>query len=122
MSIYFQQSNFGLCCEPVVHLVLSFERSVVEGALLDSLNIFQQMWISKESSEQHDFYPRGPVDALSEDFLPHWMRRQVRLHGRRDHSYWCLRVLHRGTNAQRGWWLRVKGQMLDSDRGVVPVR
>ena len=76
----------------------------------------------KEFAEQHEFHPRGPLDAPSEDFLLRWVRRQVRLHGKRDHSHWCLRELHRGTNAQRGWWLRVKGQMLVSDRDIVTVR
>ena len=61
------------------------------------------------------------MDAPSEEFLLHRMRHQVRLHGGRDHSNWCLRVLHRGTIAQRGWWLRVKRQMLESD-SVVTVR
>ena len=63
----------------------------------------------KESAEQHEFHPRGTVDAPSEDALLHWMRRQVR-------------VLHGGTNAQKGWWLRVKAQMLERDRDVVTVR
>ena len=40
----------------------------------------------KEYAEKDDIHPRGPVDAPSEDFLLHWMRRQVRLHDRRDHS------------------------------------
>ena len=55
-----------------------------EGAVLGPLNIFQQMWISigKKSAKQHEFHPRGPVDAPSEDFVQHWMRRRVRLHGR----------------------------------------
>ena len=35
------------------------------------------------------------MDSPSKDFHQHWMRRQVRLHGRRDHSYWCLRLLPR---------------------------
>ena len=44
----------------------------------------------KESAEQHEFHPRGPVDAPSEDFLPHGTCRQV--HSPRGSVLMCATV------------------------------
>ena len=50
-----------------------------EGALLDSQHFPTDADLEGYgSAEQHEFHPRGPVDAPSNDFLPHWKRQQVR--------------------------------------------
>ena len=98
-------------------LLSALNEASFERALMDSLNIFQQMWISCRTARISSAWPSGcskrrvspALHASASAFT--WQTRS-----------WCLRMLHRGTNGQRGWWLRVEGQILESERDVVTVR
>ena len=93
-----------------------------EGALLYSLNIFQQMRISSGKSLQTRTNSLRVAQWMLQAKIFSYLGCVGKCVHMTDEITPCLRVLHRGTKAQRGWWLRVKGQMLDSDRDVVAVR
>ena len=85
-----------------------------EGALLDSLDSFQQMRISKGKSLPNSTKSiRVALWVLQAKIFSYFgcVSKCVYMVDK-EYSYWCVRVLQRGTNAQREWWLRVKLQML----------
>ena len=81
----FQQSKFGLCCEPL-NLFSATKEASIEGALLDTLNIFQQMWISNVDRKVEGF-----VETYSTNFIrvAQWVLQAERAQVRRSLGESC---------------------------------